>query len=246
MGILWWSSSAKPKTGNSDSLNQDSEPLPSDLANYLESKDSELSNREFKSLLRRQSDNAKISEELEKEDESQSQDFLSMVSAPAQSEKEAEKKIEEIRLPTPISTSLNMKTPMDYTNYELEKYKRENDEKECVLINCSEIQHAFFECLGTQSVWDKIGAATSVDGDQCNKLADFFMACTKIQKNAFIMFDYSTLSTIEEMKNASKGIDEVFTRNFQSLDDVQDKEKFLRYTKELRDKREEFYQRFGK
>lgn len=247
MGLLWWRN--KSKTDESSGPIDTGSSMPDDLADYLETKESQLSNREFKALLRRQSANATaVKEQQEGEGVDTGANFLSMIQAkqPDEVNKEENGKIEVPKLPTPVSTASAMKRPREYLNYELEKYRRENDEKESVLTNCSEIQYAFYQCLGKQKIWDRVSAVASLNTDECTKLADFFMACTEIQKKAFILFDYSSLDSIEEMKDASKSIDVVFSNTFKNIEDVQDKEKFLSYTKELRNKREDFYVKYNK
>ncbi|TID30615.1 hypothetical protein CANINC_000770 [Pichia inconspicua] len=243
MGILWRKSNSEKEV----SVDDETVPLSEDLSRFLEGKESQLSNREFKELIRRQSENAASA----KEDKSgTAPDFLQLLQA--KKPEEAGSSIGEVGVdkselpPTPLSTAIGMRTPHEYVNYELESYRRNNDEKESVLTNCSEIQNAFYECLGKQSIWDRVRSVSQLESDDCTKLADFFMACTEVQKKAFLMFDYSTLNNIEEMKYASKTIDSVFSNSFKSVDDVQDRDKFLQYTKELRRQREEFYNKFGK
>lgn len=268
MGIFWGSSSnnSVDKSGNNNFTNEsnkeDVDNIPDDLKDFLNKKESQLSNREFKVLLQRQSANAEASKLAEKENNNeQGADFLTMLQAKNPQDKEITNKednnvnvisdkdgnkIEIPKLPTSVSMANSMKKPKDYQNFELEKYRRENDEKEVVLTNCSEIQYAFYECLGRQSIWDRVSAISKLDSDECTKLADFFMACTEIQKKAFLMFDYSTLETIDEMKTASNKIDKVFNKSFKNIDDIREKEKFLGYTKELRKERENFFNTFNK
>lgn len=241
MGFLWWgrkSSDEKVISENEDTL------VNVELDEFLNAKESQLSNREFKELIRRQSkndENTKADEENNKN--ATAPDFLQMLQAKAP---DVVADGTGVLPPTPISTTTNMRKPKSYVNFEFESYRRDNDEKECVLTNCSEIQSAFYECLGTQGIWDRLGAVSRLDSDRCTKLADFFMACTEVQKKAFLMFDYSALESIEEMKEASRKIDVVFTGNFKNVDDVQDKEKFLKYTRDLRKERELFFEKFGK
>lgn len=251
MGLFWKSSDA---TANGESNGHATdETMPDDLDSYLKSKESQLSTREFKALLKRQSDNVVASRTAEREqDENGSNpegDFLSMVQArPADNPQEGGdgEKAKLPKLPSGISTANSMKKPKEYLNYETEKYRREHDERESVLINCSEIQNAFYQCLNGQKVWDRISAVTKLESDDCTRLADFFMACTDIQKKAFLLFDYPVLDSVDEMKGASRRIDKTFTNNFKSIEDVQDKEKFLNYTKELRAQREDFFTEFNK
>lgn len=263
MGLFWnrRSDGNGDGTGDSGSAGREhTNTLPDDLNEYLQSKESQLSNREFKALLRRQSDNTNAAKEAERDS---GLEFLNKVQGKSttetlsesnqQSLAETEKKNSDAELDvgipkmlTGISTVQDMKKPKDYLNYELEKYRRENDEKESVLVNCSEIQNAFYSCLGTQSTWDRITAVARLDSDECTKLADFFMACTDIQKKAFLTFDYSTLESVEEMKTASRQVDYTFNKSFKSIDDVNDKEKFLQYSKELRKQRELFFEKFNK
>lgn len=243
MGILWSGKKKKEEEEERDDVY-----LPDDLTRYLADKESQLSNREFKELIRRQSDNAASAEE---DKSATSPDFLQMLQGKASGEATGEAiggdaAVDGVLPPTPISTAVGMRAPRDYVDYEFDKFKRNNDEKESVLTNCSEIQNAFYECLGKQGVWDRLRAVSHLESDECTKLADFFMACTEVQKKAFLMFDYSTLDSIEEMKYASRRIDYVFNRFFQNIDDVQDRELFLKYTKEIRKEREEFFSKFGK
>lgn len=255
MGLLWWRNKDSESMSGSGSpqTNEPSSTMSEDLTNFLESKESQLSNREFKSLLRRQSENSNA---VKKEQESGGVDtganFLSMIQGkPAENgdqenQKVGEEAVESLKLPSSISTTKSMAIPKKYVNYELEKYQRENNEKESILTNCSEIQHKFYNCLGKQKIWDRLNAVATLKNDECTNLSEFFIACTEIQKKAFLLYDYSSLNDIEEMKSASRDIDFIFTRNFSNIDDVQDKEKFLNYTKELRVKREEFFNKFNK
>lgn len=246
MGVFWWRNKSVDDKENSKGIIDE---LPDDLSQFLEKKESQLSNREFKELIRRQSDNL----ESKKEDSSATApDFLQMLQAKAPERNDSldkeddEKTNNTILPPTPISTAANMKKPKEYLSYELEQYRRNNDEKESILTNCSEIQNAFYDCLGTQSIWDRLTAVSHLESDKCTKLADFFMACTEVQKKAFLMFDYSSLDTIEEMQEASRKIDAAFNTSFKNVDDVQDKDKFLAYTREIRKEREDFFTKFGK
>ena len=240
MGLFWNKKSSNDERKLESQVEE--QTLPDDLQDYLTTKESQLSNREFKELLRRQSANAEASKEAEKAStEDHGQNYLDLVQG---TNKEGEEN--EIKLPNAISTIKEMKRPKEYKNFEFDKYRRENDEKESVLINCSEIQNAFYKCLNKQTIWDRISAVTSLNSDDCTKLADFFMACTDIQKKAFLMFDYSTLQSIDEVKSASKQIDYSFSKSFQSIEDVQNKEKFMDYTKELRRQRELFFEKYGK
>lgn len=262
MGLFWGpSKSGKASSGvesgptvvEDGSNDNGNGTISPDLAAYLETRESQLSNREFKALLRRQSANAEASKQATSEvngPSGEGNDFLSMIqttsndnSAPAPKEGG---EAEIPKLPTAISTANSMKKLKEYQNFELEKYRRENDEKEVVLTNCSEIQHAFYECLGKQKIWDRVTAVARLDSDECTRLADFFMACTEIQKKAFLTFDYASLESVDEMKSASKMVDKVFSEAFQNVDDIRDKEKYLNYTKELRKQREEFFAKFNK
>lgn len=265
MGLFWGSSKgssysdqrqapAASTTGggdNSDNI------ISEDLAQYLETRESQLSNREFKALLRRQSANAEASKQAVESSNGvtgEENDFLSMIQAKgpqagtelSAGETAAQAQVEIPKLPTAISTANSMKKPKEYQNFEFDKYRRENDEKEVVLTNCSEIQHAFYDCLGRQKIWERVTAVARLDSDECTKLADFFMACTEIQKKAFLTFDYATLETVDEMKVASRKVDKVFSNAFHSVDEIRDKEKYMNYTKELRREREDFYAKFNK
>lgn len=224
----WWS---KKKDAN-DKL--ESPEIPDDLAQYLETKESQMSDREFKDLLRRQSDKhslPSIDEEItnrQKQQQQQSQ--------------EQQISHEGFEMPT---KNINNQ-PKQYLTYEVDKYRRENDLNESVLVNCSEIQSKFFKCLSKQTTWDRLQAVGKLENDACTALANFYVACNDLQKKAFGVFDYETLETVEEMKTARKVIDETFTSSFDNVDDVSDKKKFNDYSKKLRLQREEFYQKFGK
>lgn len=262
LNMAWWwpgkGGNKKPEDGESNSANNNNnEEIHDDLANYLDTRESQLSNREFKALLRRQSANAEESKKAEKEanggmnvETQQGGDFLSMIQAKnanADSSNDQEKKELDLpKLPSGLTTTNSMKKPHEYQDFEIEKYRRENDEKEIVLTNCSEIQHAFYDCLGKQTIWDRVTAVAKLDSDECTKLADFFIACTEIQKKAFLMFDYATLDSIDEMRTCANKIDGVFNQSFKNVDDVREKQKFLEYTKQLRTAREDFFTKYGK
>ncbi|GAV27647.1 hypothetical protein PMKS-001115 [Pichia membranifaciens] len=268
MGLFWGSSkggsnadqsrtaAVEAAGGGSGGDNNDG-MISEDLAQYLETRESQLSNREFKALLRRQSANAEASKQAAESSNGgtgEGGDFLSMIQAKgpqagtevSAGETGAHSQVEIPKLPTAISTANSMKKPKEYQNFEFEKYRRENDEKEVVLTNCSEIQHAFYDCLGRQKIWDRVTAVARLDSDECTKLADFFMACTEIQKKALLTFDYASLETVDEMKAASRKVDKVFTNAFHGVDEIRDKEKYMNYTKELRREREDFYAKFNK
>lgn len=245
--VLFWGKKNDPKEEDTSKTNEDGQ-IPDDLANYLETKESQLSNREFKALLRRQSANVEEAKKTETEDvEQNGTDFLNMLTHKGTNQ-DNNKTVEENipKLPMPISTSSSMRRPKEYEDYQLDKYRRENDEKESVLTNCAEIQGAFYKCLGEQKIWDRVASVARLESDECTKLAEFFMACTDIQKKAFLMFDYASLESISEMQGASKRIDKTFNDSFKNVDDVTDKEKFLNYTKELRNQREDFFMKFNK
>lgn len=249
MGLLWW----RNKKVNDES-STDTE-LPDDLDNFLNKKESQLSDREFKALLKRQSKNVeeakKAEESLQDSNNTDDGNFVNLLTGKNNnnSEENIQKKIEienDFKMPVALSTANSMKAPKGYTNLELETYRREYDDKEVVLINCSEIQNSFYKCLANQSIWDRLSAVSKLESDDCTKLADFFVSCRDIQKKAFLTFDYTSLETIDEMKSAAKMIDEAFTKNFKDIDDVADKEKYINYTKDLRHSRENFYAKYNK
>ncbi|KAG0681353.1 hypothetical protein C6P40_000846 [Pichia californica] len=247
MGLFWGSTKKNEKDDDEIKYNEET-TIPIDLQDYLNTKESQLSNREFKSLLRRQSENVKTAKEAELELGSSSNvDNVDNVdnSMNIINDKDGNK-IEIPKLPSSISTTNSMKMPKNYKSFEFEKFRREHNEKESILINCSEIQNSFYQCLGRQKLWDRISAISKLDSDECTKLADFFIACTDIQKKAFLTFDYSTLESIDEMKSASNKIDKIFNKNFKNIDDVREKENFLNYTKDLRKEREDFFAKYNK
>lgn len=215
-----------------------------ELNNYLSEKESQLSNREFKELLRRQSEQANVKVDtnqpgfLERLQQKQD-DSLS----PEEKKAELDKIISQSPLNPP---SAENQQPKPYSNYQLDKYRRENDSRESILINCSEIQNSFYKCLAKQSSWDRIASIGRLQTDDCTALADFFVACTDIQKKAFSLFDYEVLETINEMQAARKSIDRVWTTSFENIDQVRDKRIFSEYTKTLRKEREIFHEKYGK
>lgn len=241
---MWWGSKK-----DTEKSSVEENVLPDDLSKYLENKESQLSDREFKSLLKRQSQNAELARKAEEDLQNVEGKFVDLIAGNQQNgtKNDQQKGPEEsIVIPVGLTTINEMKKPREYTNVEFEKYKREHDEKEIILTNCSEIQNAFFNCLGKQTIWDRLGSIGRLENDDCTKLADFFVACRDIQKKAFLMFEYSSLENVEEMKTAQLMVDQVFNSNFGNIDDVGDKEKFLKYSRDLRNVREDFYSTFGK
>lgn len=243
MGLFWTSKSEKtasttpPVLGKDDGSNGE---IPEDLAAFLDKKQSQLSDREFKDLLRRQSEKhalPSVDEEIRRKQEER----LNEMAKPRGIEEKDQIPPQFIELPHQPNSQ-----PNNYISLDVETYRRQNDTRESVLINCSEIQSKFYNCLARQTSWDRLQSVGRLQSDECTSLADFFVACSEVQKKAFNVFDYETLTTIDEMKTARKTIDKLFVESFSNVEDVRDRSKFNEYTKKLRIERESFHDKFQK
>lgn len=241
MGFFWKGKSEKDASNttlSSREVQDPSESIPEDLARYLDTKQSQLSDREFKELLRRQSEQHSLPNA---DEEIQRKHRERMERQEAQKNANQQEVPQFMELPHQPNTQ-----PTNYVSQDVETYRRQNDARESALVNCSEIQSKFYKCLAKQTTWDRLQSVGRLQSDECTALADFFVACSEVQKKAFNTFDYDTLTTIEEMQTARKTIDNLFVESFNSVDDVRDRAKFNLYTKRLRQRREEFHARFGK
>lgn len=243
MGLFWTSKSEKnqsttPPVSNKDSASNES--IPEDLVAFLDKKQSQLSDREFKDLLRRQSEKhalPSIEEEINKKQQERMNEFGN----PRGVEGKDQIPPQFIELPHQPNSQ-----PNNYISMDVDTYRRQNDVRESVLINCSEIQSKFYACLAKQTTWDRLQSVGRLQNDDCTALADFFVACSDVQKKAFNVFDYETLTTIQEMETARKTIDKIFYNSFKNVEEVRDRTKFNEYTKKLRMEREGFHNKFNK
>ncbi|KAG7848010.1 hypothetical protein KL941_002189 [Ogataea angusta] len=120
--------------------------------------------------------------------------------------------------------------------YRLEMYKREYPVSEAISINCAELFSKFLQCDRARNVWSS----------ECVPLWKMVRECQRIQKEAFVTFDYEYMNKIEEMDAIRQTCDRLFTKHFKTPEDTDSHEKILQYSLDLKHERERFYERFGK
>ncbi|KAG7812336.1 hypothetical protein KL921_001568 [Ogataea angusta] len=120
--------------------------------------------------------------------------------------------------------------------YRLEMYKREYPVSEAISINCAELFNKFLQCDRARNVWSS----------ECVPLWKMVRECQRIQKEAFVTFDYEYMNKIEEMDAIRQTCDRLFTKHFKTPEDTDSHEKILQYSLDLKHERERFYERFGK
>ncbi|GME70679.1 unnamed protein product [[Candida] boidinii] len=260
---------------NIDSANnKNATSLPDDLDQYLKNKESKLSDREFKKALKDMGDMSNYQKaptaddltnpesdyqknnELKKQkieqkaqqiqQEQQQQQQQQITGIPGNEDESKKHSVSEMFdvsknfKPKILQSTERLTQDEMAEGHTVETYKRNYPLKESVLINCSEIQMDFMKCLSNRSFTDKF-----VNGE-CSIKAEFFHSCLNLQKSAFLLFDYPSMSKIEEFESIRGSVDEVFNKNFKCLDDVQNDEKYMNYTKDLRLSREEFFKKYNK
>ncbi|QPG73088.1 hypothetical protein FOA43_000393 [Brettanomyces nanus] len=231
MWFGWGYSGDKRESGKNDI----SLEVPKDLSDYLKENESSISDREFKSFLKR-SQEVEVSKPIPKEEPKKEVNNTAKI----EREKLLEDEMSSIHQ-SPVKPTFKSR----YTSTETEIYKRENPTREAVLTNCSEIQYAFMNCLRQKSTIERL-TSMAKGNDECSMLADFLSSCMKMQKMALVMFDYSSLDKVEEFETAKNKVDKCFNDHFKNMDDIQDDKNYMAYTKELKIEREDFHGKFGK
>ncbi|KAG7721258.1 hypothetical protein KL949_000990 [Ogataea haglerorum] len=120
--------------------------------------------------------------------------------------------------------------------YRVEMYKREFPVSEAISINCAELFDKFLQCDRARNVWSS----------DCAPLWKMVRECQRIQKEAFVTFDYEYMTRIEEMDAIRQTCDRLFTKHFRTPEDTESHEKNYQYSLDLKHERERFYERFGK
>ncbi|KAG7881678.1 hypothetical protein KL905_000836 [Ogataea polymorpha] len=120
--------------------------------------------------------------------------------------------------------------------YRVEMYKREYPVSEAISINCAELFDKFLQCDKARNMWSS----------ECVPLWKMVRECQRIQKEAFVTFDYEYMDKTEEMDAIRQTCDRLFTKHFKAPQDTENHEKNLQYSLDLKHERERFYERFGK
>ncbi|VEU22742.1 DEKNAAC103805 [Brettanomyces naardenensis] len=235
MGFFGWgSSSGKDNTTNKNTSDNTLE-VPKDLSDYLEGRESNVDDREFKDFLKRSQSSGTGKNVIEEEEE------IRFPQGQKERDMELRNELEDIHIDPASKPTFKSR----YSDTESEIYKRENSMKEAVLTNCSEIQYAFMECLRKKSTIERL-TSMAKGNDECSMLADFLNSCMKMQKMALVMFDYASLDKVEEFEAAKADVDKCFNGHFKNIEDIEDDKKYMDYTKQLKREREEFYSKFGR
>lgn len=223
MGLFGWGS--KPKEDESEQAKRTHTDLdiPDDVSEYLNKKESSVTDREFKRMLKKQED--------------QQVDTANRQAEPVQEQVTRAEAQTQPPVPSPFVSH--------YSDTETSIYKRENPLSEAVLTNCSEIQLEFMKCLRRKGMFQKV-SSMATGKDECGNIAEFLNSCMQMQKMALVMFDYASLEKVEECESAKARVDRCFNGNFQGIQDIQDNDKYNKYTSDLKKQREEFYNKFGR
>ncbi|KAG7890824.1 hypothetical protein KL906_001339 [Ogataea polymorpha] len=120
--------------------------------------------------------------------------------------------------------------------YRVEMYKREYPVSEAISINCAELFDKFLQCDKARNMWSS----------ECVPLWKMVRECQRIQKEAFVTFDYEYMDKTEEMDAIRQTCDRLFTKHFKAPQDTENHDKNLQYSLDLKHERERFYERFGK
>lgn len=200
--------------------------LPEDLKSYLSDHEPTISEREFRRTLQSSSNRSKLAPAPSVEDiieKPTPEELLNNMSA---FNKLAQQPVEKLS-----SQDLEERR-------EVEEYKRKNPITDAVLENCSEIQKEFFDCLTSGSTQERLSG--------CNDKQNFHESCLRKQLMIFRMFDYESMEKIREFDEVRGTADVVFNKYYKNYHDTDDESKNKLFGKELRERREKFYQKHGK
>ncbi|ODV96532.1 hypothetical protein PACTADRAFT_1117 [Pachysolen tannophilus NRRL Y-2460] len=216
--------------------------IPKDLKDYLDNYEHSLTDREFKEKVQLMNDISNLNPapsvnraahipEVEEKNGSVSSDSVIESNLNAMTSITNEK--ENI-----IQSTERLSQDQLKQMREIDEYKRKNPMHIAILENCSEIQYEFINCLSNGPFFERMKG--------CNDKQNFYDSCLKRQSMIFKMFDYNSMTAIEEFEEIRGIADDTFNRYFKCNDDFEDNVKNKLFTKELKEKREKFYQKYEK